>query len=156
MRTFLGWKASFLLEGNSPPHHHKCHRSWLLRLIPVQTSTLVITNIPWPYLIMLSVFHTKGSDNWFGRDFSFCSAFFLLLWFVVFFFKDEQAKSPQGAFAVKMPGNRFHIPYISCQSIFAYYAFHSWLGTAKICFLWPFKVWLLLPIWKLNRNPSSL
>lgn len=87
MRTFLGWKASFLLEGNSPPHHHKCHRSWLLRLIPVQTSTLVITNIPWPYLITLSVFHTKESDNWFGRDFSFCSAFFLLLWFVVFFLK---------------------------------------------------------------------
>lgn len=54
-----------------------------------------------------------------------------------------------------MPRNGFHISHASWQIIFASYAFHSCLGDGKIFFPWPFKVWLLLPLWKLNWKPGS-
>lgn len=80
MRTFLGWKASFLLEGNSPPHHHKCHRSWLLRLIPVQTSTLGHTSLCCQYSILRKVITGLVGIFHFVQLFFFC--FGLLFFFL--------------------------------------------------------------------------
>lgn len=80
---------------------------------------------------------------------------FSLFCFVLGFFWSWKAQPPQGALAVKMPRNGFHISHASWQIIFASYAFHSCLGDGKIFFPWPFKVWLLLPLWKLNWKPGS-
>lgn len=94
-----------------PTHPPKCYSSQLLCLTTVQTSILVTRNIPSPCYFMVSVFYTKGSDidlkvTVLVGLFSFCLAFLFCLGF---FFEDEQVQPTQGALAVKMPRNGFHI-----------------------------------------------